>query len=493
FEAISYCWESDVRDQEVVVDNIKVAILTNLEALLQHLRHLPEAKSGMGFWIDGLCISQDQLIEKNHQVRLMKQIYEQAVAVIVWLGPGDFGSDMAIDFILQLADIQTEQSYGHLYKQHVVEWLNRDYQTPALWTALIDLWSRKYFGRMWIIQELALNSRMEVIEAASDFCMSYAGNLAQILSDAQQNMECPSKIIRNDVWECAYNINNLVELRSESTHLNAILNLARKSNVKDPKDKIYGLLGMVLPSLAQAIVPDYSKTVQEVYIQFALAVLEKCSHLDEVLVWCAIIYDGALPSWVPDWNSPFRRYHLRWFRRFCAAGDTSPTWSFTEELQQLHCKGILVDIVEATSSALSESLPYREVIKPPTLIELPARPPDTSNHNAQVGTRSDTLWKELQETLRRRLGSSKKPHAGLITNAQWNTIRLATVGLAGRRIITTKTGYLGLAPAETRPGDTVAILYGCRYPVILRPSGNGFKYVGECYIDGLTHGEAVKG
>jgi hypothetical protein len=80
-----------------------------------------------------------------------------------------------------------------------------------------------------------------------------------------------------------------------------------------------------------------------------------------------------------------------------------------------------------------------------------------------------------------------------IPNTQWYNIRLATVGLAGRRLITTKTGYLGLAPAESRPGDTVAVLYGCNYPVILRPSGDGFKYVGESYIDGLTHGEALEG
>jgi hypothetical protein len=660
FEAISYCWESDVRDQEVVVDGIKIAIPTNLEALLQHLRYLPEARSGIGFWVDGLCINQDQLLEKNHQVRLMKQIYERAVAVIVWLGPDDRGSDMALDFLLQLSDIQTEERHGHLDKQHVVDWLNQDYQTPALWTPVIDLWSRKYFGRMWIIQELALNSRMslfmcgqkmvprEVIQAASDFCMGYAGNLAQILSRPRQETVYPLHITRNDVWERAYNINNLVELRGESTHLDTILDLARKSSVKDPRDKVYGLLGMVSPSLAQAIVPDYSKTVQEVYVQYALALLERCSRLDEVLAWCAFVEDGTLPSWVPDWNSPFGRYHIRWFRRYFAAGDTPPTWSFVEGSQQLRCEGIPVDIVEATSSSLSESLPYREVIKSSTLTEIHAHPPVMPNNNAQVGAKSDTSWKRIQENIRRRRESMQKPvpktdpqrkpptlrsrpqhnatalarpigfgkysseahlmkamfrtlvHAhemaqidgdltlvdwiewdrleykdecdpaiqnfwsfgarekdvgrhedeatpwklfdrfrqtnanfsvlgykfkdffqnpercgpqGLsagrgwgssetkitrerayqIPNTQWYNIRLATVGLAGRRLITTETGYLGLAPAESRPGDTVAILYGCNYPVILRPSGDGFKYIGESYIDGLTHGEALEG
>jgi hypothetical protein len=37
-----------------MIDNIIVKTPTNLEALLQKLRHLPEARSGMGFWVDGL-------------------------------------------------------------------------------------------------------------------------------------------------------------------------------------------------------------------------------------------------------------------------------------------------------------------------------------------------------------------------------------------------------------------------------------------------------
>ena len=70
-------------------------------------------------------------------------------------------------------------------------------------------------------------------------------------------------------------------------------------------------------------------------------------------------------------------------------------------------------------------------------------------------------------------------------------MRLATIGLNGRTLITTQNGFLGLAPDETQLGDTIAILYGCNYPVVLRRFGNSFRFVGECYIDGLMDGEAV--
>jgi hypothetical protein len=54
----------------------------------------PDAR--IPFWIDALCISQDNDSEKSHQVRLMKQIYLQAYKVLVWLGPPSEDSELAL-------------------------------------------------------------------------------------------------------------------------------------------------------------------------------------------------------------------------------------------------------------------------------------------------------------------------------------------------------------------------------------------------------------
>ena len=37
-----------------------------------------------------------------------------------------------------------------------------------------------------------------------------------------------------------------------------------------------------------------------------------------------------------------------------------------------------------------------------------------------------------------------------------------------RRLITTKRGYFGLAPADTRRGDVLILLFGCPVPAVLR-------------------------
>lgn len=38
--------------------------------------------------IDAICIDQDNLAEWARQVQMMTDIYQRAVGVLVWLGPG---------------------------------------------------------------------------------------------------------------------------------------------------------------------------------------------------------------------------------------------------------------------------------------------------------------------------------------------------------------------------------------------------------------------
>jgi hypothetical protein len=51
------------------------------------------------FWIDAICIDQANVLERNHQVGLMKQIYTKAANVVVGLGREADHSDLAMSFI----------------------------------------------------------------------------------------------------------------------------------------------------------------------------------------------------------------------------------------------------------------------------------------------------------------------------------------------------------------------------------------------------------
>jgi hypothetical protein len=62
----------------------------------------------------------------------------------------------------------------------------------------------------------------------------------------------------------------------------------------------------------------------------------------------------------------------------------------------------------------------------------------------------------------------------------------------GRRMVTTQKGYVGMTLELSRRGDLVCLLFGCRMPVVLRPEGDYFRFMGECYVHGLMFGEGVK-
>jgi len=49
-----------------------------------------------------------------------------------------------------------------------------------------------------------------------------------------------------------------------------------------------------------------------------------------------------------------------------------------------------------------------------------------------------------------------------------------------------------LGPSYMQTGDVIAILFGYKAPVVLRPEENGqFSFIGEAYVDGVMDGEAM--
>jgi hypothetical protein len=69
--------------------------------------------------------------------------------------------------------------------------------------------------------------------------------------------------------------------------------------------------------------------------------------------------------------------------------------------------------------------------------------------------------------------------------------------MASRRFFVCRNGLQGSGFGECSVGCKVCILFGCASPVILKPMGlneNGdekFVVIGDAYIDGYMHGEAL--
>jgi hypothetical protein len=66
-----------------------------------------------------------------------------------------------------------------------------------------------------------------------------------------------------------------------------------------------------------------------------------------------------------------------------------------------------------------------------------------------------------------------------------------------RRLITTENWYLGWAPdwqyvddeSLPRKGDTICIIFGCSYPLIIGKRNDEDVIIGEAYVQGIMEGE----
>jgi hypothetical protein len=140
------------------------------------------------FWIDAVCIDQEHNEEKSQQIRQLRKIYEQASRVIIWLGPSDYSSNLAMDtlqagyrFYLrsqpymrpgttwcdvpmpkpgqEYHDQLTAASFGRLFGKPIE---SNVIIPPYPIKDIADLFNRAYWGRGWCWQEFAVAKNVTI-------------------------------------------------------------------------------------------------------------------------------------------------------------------------------------------------------------------------------------------------------------------------------------------------------------------------------------------
>ncbi|PSN65260.1 hypothetical protein BS50DRAFT_497564, partial [Corynespora cassiicola Philippines] len=83
FEALSYAWGQTIWPMKIRVDGMPYYVTHNLYTALQELRRVDRERR---IWVDAMAINQDDKVEKNSQIPLIRTIYFRASQVIIWLG-----------------------------------------------------------------------------------------------------------------------------------------------------------------------------------------------------------------------------------------------------------------------------------------------------------------------------------------------------------------------------------------------------------------------
>lgn len=159
FIALSYVWGDTEPDCPIIVNGERLKIRENLHALLQALHTKFQAANKRGttasscglsellrqrpyLWADAICIDQEAVEEKGHQVNMMGNIYSRAHCVVAWLGSAANESDLAMDRLRSASKWEHPKDNSH--------GLN----------AQLDLLKRSYWQRLWIVQEMALARKL---------------------------------------------------------------------------------------------------------------------------------------------------------------------------------------------------------------------------------------------------------------------------------------------------------------------------------------------
>ncbi|KAL6703881.1 hypothetical protein ACN47E_009015 [Coniothyrium glycines] len=101
YSALSYVWGREPPIHPIRLNNGHAFIRPNLLHALQRIRSRTEK---LRIWVDSLCINQDDAEERNAQVRMMSSIYQNADAVLIWLGEEDSTSKLVFEFVTLVID-----------------------------------------------------------------------------------------------------------------------------------------------------------------------------------------------------------------------------------------------------------------------------------------------------------------------------------------------------------------------------------------------------
>ena len=375
YQSLSYEWGEIEGSQSIRCSNGSLLVTTNLLAALRRLRYSTLRRY---LWIDALCINQQDIEERTQQVAIMGQIYQLNHKVLIWLGEAGPHTSKAFVKLPELAQEQnklevSKEKFSRKYceggvsvyaKSHGsrerslenfdinAEWTTElagltntefnllEAENQDLWQGCCDLFSRTYFERVWIIQEVIL-SPTAVVLCGPDSCswqiFSLVAryfrafikpphdrilNLVLQIWDIQGNLSykypeyCKSRLRYISDYGDQYISEALESMKANELKYRKSLTFLlidfSTSKARDPRDRVYALLSLLDEATQPLLKANYALTVGQVYQQATIIAFSQNLGilLLEKFAPPSLSHMPGTPSWVPDfacstfWSDP---------------------------------------------------------------------------------------------------------------------------------------------------------------------------------------------
>ncbi|OTB06446.1 hypothetical protein M426DRAFT_20900 [Hypoxylon sp. CI-4A] len=633
FKAISHAWDLKGPQKYISVNGSQFEISQNVFS----------ATHAVNYWIDTICINQADIPERNSQVLLMSNIFSKSSKVLVWLGDGNENTNVAItgmhlfkrwtmyaEISSPLLDPKPQKLPARF--QFYLE--SMSISLPRFLQGIWDIFGRAWFRRTWTLQEVVLAQNDPLIlcgdSSLSWNCLTTAQSyLPYVLSSMAHNLKLPREFRTHAFIRNLFKLNAPFDARrlyqrscklpgrgtaTDLYFLSLFTYHTKEQLCTDPRDKIYGLLGLIPERTRRYIQVDHTRSIKDVYTNlFSLLIQERDGF--QVLSRATVPGLDEIPGW-PTWLPRFDKYSteapsqlIREYHERCsvyrASLDLHPKYELIDSEQVLMLYGILVSevddvadtnlhrVYDTTYSLDGEYAIYDGesigdifmACKSHTLYPSSEKGhPDTnttpmycpnvsgsewgygesqvaqtlkyamlSRCNAPLGCglksiepfvlaeeescRREGNWEyRIQEPMEEALWRTflgglqdvsenrfvpKSPWTTHTIDLQWgsteafglfgteesgglqeafriyereergNLYRAMCHTIENRRAFRTSNGFIGFGPSTLKAGDKIVVIAGADVPFALRPraDGDGFTLVGECYVEGLMHGE----
>lgn len=318
----------------------------------------------------------------------MKHVYSKADETYSWLGREDIdGSNNAMIFLQTLllandntlaADAPIAHTPGSNCKALLPSAMNAisttlppnstDEGSPraetckgclheARFRALLDFSQRPYWRRRWIIQEIAVSPRVQII----------CGSVRMTLDEMKAAIRpCRTSCYWSSETEVTYSfIRRILEFRRAyqvelKLSLCRAIAMTQDSLSTDPRDSIFALLGICHDGAELVPTPNYQQPVEVIVRDISRALLRKEKYLEVVLI-NTLLETGSspapLPSWIPDGftaDMPEDSYILA-NKRLASYGKLCIPDTIGEHYHSFQVLGIIIGTIVAATSTISFS------------------------------------------------------------------------------------------------------------------------------------------
>ncbi|KAI0850103.1 heterokaryon incompatibility protein-domain-containing protein [Daldinia vernicosa] len=354
-------------------ERFEVEITDNLHLALAHYRGLYRGlyhdSPSILLWADAVCINQNDKDEKSWQVQMMREIYESAKSTWAWLGPvPERQHSQVADLIVTLLRLGVEalQRFGweqcsfpleykvswpggsrEYLNQELVEWIennvhfhnNSDSEARDNETfeptgdnlkGVAGILRLPFWRRVWILQEVVLSKTLWFYYGPYSIDSETLHGGLKLVAKARHlrgmdpsNYECSpmssgSNLHNPRYWNIAHTDIN------EPSFCPMLDRRFPDESIEEPSwnyeigclqatmesDFIFGVLGLVNEHDTAELIPDYTKSHEEVHVEATTKWIHEMGL--KVLSYCQNDpMPSKLPSWVPNFKIPG---NSRWVR-----------------------------------------------------------------------------------------------------------------------------------------------------------------------------------